>query len=98
MLVLSRMRDEKIVIGAAGDVITKPIELTVVDIRSSGKVRFGIDAPQHITADRFEVYEAKKRDGSIHDIGIRVTAETVFSLMEQIAELKAQILKLKGAR
>ncbi len=54
MLVLSRHRDESIMIG--DDVV-----ITVVDIRGD-KVRLGIDAPQHIPVHRQEVYEAIKRE------------------------------------
>ena len=54
MLVLSRHRDESIMIG--DDVV-----ITVVDIRGD-KVRLGIDAPQEIPVHRQEVYEAIKRE------------------------------------
>jgi carbon storage regulator len=54
MLVLSRHRDESIMIG--DDVV-----VTIVDIRGD-KVRLGIDAPQHIPVHRQEVYEAIKRE------------------------------------
>lgn len=54
MLVLSRHRDETIIIG-------DDIELTVVDIRGD-KVRLGIKAPSHISVHRKEVYEAIKRE------------------------------------
>ena len=54
MLVLSRQRDEIIVIG-------DDIEITVVDIRGE-KVRLGITAPPHISVHRKEVYEAIKRE------------------------------------
>ena len=50
MLVLSRQRDETIMIGDS-------IELTVVDIRGD-KVRLGIQAPADIAIHRKEVYEA----------------------------------------
>lgn len=50
MLVLSRHRDETIMIG-------DDIELTVVDIRGD-KVRLGIKAPSNIPVHRKEVYEA----------------------------------------
>ncbi|MEM8834731.1 MAG: carbon storage regulator CsrA [Planctomycetota bacterium] len=50
MLVLSRQRDETIMIGDA-------IEVTVVDIRGD-KVRLGITAPTRIAVHRKEVYEA----------------------------------------
>jgi carbon storage regulator len=54
MLVLSRQRDETIVIG-------DDIEITVVDIRGE-KVRLGINAPAHVPVHRKEVYEAIKRE------------------------------------
>ena len=54
MLVLSRHRDESIMIG--DDVV-----VTIVDIRGD-KVRLGIDAPQSIPVHRQEVYEAIKRE------------------------------------
>ncbi len=54
MLVLSRHRDESIMIG--DDVI-----VTIVDIRGD-KVRLGIDAPQDIPVHRQEVYEAIQRE------------------------------------
>lgn len=55
MLVLSRQRDETIMIG-------DDIEITVVDIRGE-KVRLGINAPAHVPVHRKEVYEAIKREG-----------------------------------
>ena len=54
MLVLSRQRDETIMIG-------DDVEITVVDIRG-GKVRLGITAPRRIQVHRKEVYEAIKRE------------------------------------
>jgi carbon storage regulator len=54
MLVLSRHRDESIMIG--DDVV-----VTIVDIRGD-KVRLGIDAPQDIPVHRQEIYEAIKRE------------------------------------
>ena len=53
MLVLSRHKDEVIMLG--DDII-----LTVVDIRGD-KVRLGIDAPQDIPVHRKEVYDAIKQ-------------------------------------
>ena len=50
MLVLSRQRDETIMIG-------DDIEVTVVDIRGD-KVRLGINAPKEISVHRKEVYDA----------------------------------------
>lgn len=54
MLVLSRQRDETIMIG-------DDIELTVVDIRGD-KVRIGIKAPAHVAVHRKEIYDAIKRE------------------------------------
>ena len=54
MLVLSRQKDETIMIG-------DDVEITVVDIRGD-KVRLGITAPPHIPVHRKEVYEAIQRE------------------------------------
>jgi carbon storage regulator len=54
VLVLSRQRDETIIIG-------DDIEVTVVDIRGD-KVRLGINAPKHVPVHRKEVYEAIRRE------------------------------------
>jgi len=54
MLVLSRKKDEKIVIG---DRIT----IMVIDIRGD-KVRLGIEAPRDVAVHRQEVYEAIRRE------------------------------------
>ena len=58
MLVLSRQRDETIMIG-------DDIEITVVDIRGN-KVRLGIKASPQIPVHRKEVYEAIKRNNSAY--------------------------------
>ena len=54
MLVLSRHRDESIIIG-------DNIVVTIVDIRGD-KVRFGIDAPKDIPVHRQEVYKAIQQE------------------------------------
>ena len=54
MLVLSRQRDESIMIG-------DNIVITVVDIRGD-KVRLGITAPTEVPVHRQEVYEAIQRE------------------------------------
>ena len=54
MLVLSRQRDESIIIG-------DNIVITIVDIRGD-KVRLGIQAPKEIPVHRQEVYEAIQRE------------------------------------
>ncbi|MDP6046072.1 MAG: carbon storage regulator CsrA [Phycisphaerae bacterium] len=53
MLVLSRQRDQSIIIG-------DNIEITVVDIRGE-KVRLGISAPPHIPVHRKEIYDSIKK-------------------------------------
>jgi len=54
MLVLSRQRDESIIIG-------DNIVVTIVDIRGD-KVRLGIDAPTEVPVHRREVFEAIQRE------------------------------------
>ena len=54
MLVLSRKRDERIIIG-------DNIVITVVEIRGD-KVRLGIDAPVEVPVHREEVYAALQRN------------------------------------
>jgi cytosine/creatinine deaminase len=54
MLVLSRQRDQTVMIG-------DDIEVTVVDVRGD-KVRLGINAPKHVAVHRKEVYEAIRRE------------------------------------
>jgi carbon storage regulator len=54
MLVLSRHRDESIVIG-------DDIVVTIVDIRGD-KVRLGIQAPSHVSVHRQEIYDAIQRE------------------------------------
>jgi carbon storage regulator len=54
MLVLSRQRDESIIIG-------ENIVVTIVDIRGD-KVRLGIQAPVEVPVHRREVFEAIQRE------------------------------------
>ncbi len=54
MLVLSRQRDESIVIG-------NNIVVVVVDIRGD-KVRLGVEAPKEVPVHRREVFEAIRRN------------------------------------
>lgn len=56
MLVLSRHRDETIMIG-------DDIEITIVDIKGD-KVRIGINAPREVQVHRKEVYESIKRENT----------------------------------
>ena len=50
MLVLSRSKDESVMIG-------DEVEITIIDVRGD-KVRLGITAPRSIAVHRKEVYEA----------------------------------------
>jgi carbon storage regulator len=54
MLVLSRRRDESIMIG-------DDVEITIVDVRGD-KVRLGITAPKSIPVHRREIYDAIQRE------------------------------------
>jgi carbon storage regulator len=54
MLVLSRQRDESIIIG-------DNVVVTIVDVRGD-KVKLGIEAPQDVSVHRREVYEAIRRE------------------------------------
>jgi carbon storage regulator len=56
MLVLSRKRDERIVIG--GNIV-----ITVIEVRGD-KVRLGIEAPVDVPVHRQEVYDAIQRDSA----------------------------------
>jgi carbon storage regulator len=57
MLVLSRQRDESIVIG-------DNVVVTIVDIRGD-KVRLGIQAPDEVPVHRREVYDAIRRENGL---------------------------------
>lgn len=59
MLVLSRQKDESIVIG-------DDIKITIVDVRGD-KVRLGIEAPREVPVHRIEVYEAIQREKAAKD-------------------------------
>lgn len=52
MLVLTRKKEEQIVIG-------EDIVITVVEI-ANGRVKLGIRAPRHLDVDRREVSERKR--------------------------------------
>lgn len=56
MLVLSRKKDEVIMVGE--------IKIAVVDIRGD-KVRLGIHAPKDVPVHRLEVYEAIQREKKV---------------------------------
>ena len=54
MLVLSREKDESIMIG-------DDVEITIVDVRGN-KVRLGINAPREISVHRKEIYLAIQKE------------------------------------
>ena len=60
MLVLSRKKDESIIIN-------DNIVVTVVEIRGD-KVRLGFDAPKEVPIHRREVYDAIKRSEAENDV------------------------------
>jgi carbon storage regulator len=59
MLVLSRQKDESIMIG-------DEVEITIVDVRGD-KVRLGITAPKSIAVHRREIYDAIQREKKSKD-------------------------------
>ncbi len=63
MLVLSRQKDESIMIG-------DNVEITIVDVRGD-KVRLGISAPRDVTVHRKEIYLAiqKEKEAGIDSKG-----------------------------
>lgn len=58
LLVLSRHRDESIVVAVDGKVVA---EILVVDIRGD-KARLGVSAPKSVAVHRREVWDAIQRD------------------------------------
>jgi len=60
MLILSRKRDQDIVIGAGENQVV----VRVIEIRGD-KVRLGIEAPKHVPVHRREVAELIKRESLI---------------------------------
>ncbi len=73
MLVLSRQKDQTIMIGDL-------IEITVVEVRGD-KVRLGIAAPVSIPVHRKEVYEAIQRE---NQEAARATVDDVSTLERSI--------------
>ncbi len=59
MLVLSRQKDESIMIG-------DDVEITIVDVRGD-KVRLGINAPRNIAVHRKEIYNAIQNEKENHE-------------------------------
>jgi carbon storage regulator len=64
MLVLSRQKDESIMIG-------DEVEITIVDVRGD-KVRLGITAPKNIPVHRREIYDAIQREKAQKDSALHL--------------------------
>jgi carbon storage regulator len=54
MLVLTRKIGEKLILNNG------EIEVTVLDTKN-GQVKIGVNAPKHVSVDREEIFQAKKR-------------------------------------
>lgn len=61
MLVLSRQKDESIMIG-------DDVEITIVDVRGD-KVRLGINAPRNIAVHRKEIFLAIQKEKEGQKVG-----------------------------
>jgi carbon storage regulator len=61
MLVLTRERDESIIVTVPPSAEPVDIVVTIVDIRGD-KVRLGINAPPEVPVHRQEVYESIQRE------------------------------------
>jgi len=61
MLVLSRQKDESIMIG-------DDVEITIVDVRGD-KVRLGINAPRNIAVHRKEIFLAIQKEKESQKVG-----------------------------
>ena len=83
MLVLSRQRDESIMIG-------DDVEIVIVDIRGN-KVRLGITAPREIPVHRREVYDAIQREKAEKEVKAeeKVKAEKEAKVKEKAKAKKA---------
>lgn len=78
MLVLSRHRDESVMIG-------EDVRITVVDIRGD-KARLGVDAPLEVPVHRQEVFDAIRRAGSSPGLAMRMAmAVRLHNHIHQIA-------------
>lgn len=80
MLVLTRKRDESIIIG-------DDIKITIVDVRGD-QVKVGIDAPRSIPVHREEVYkeiQAENRRAAIHPGAVELSPE-----VEQLGKLLSE--------
>ena len=91
MLVLSRKKNEKIIVG-------RNITITVVDIQN-GRVRLGIDAPKDVPVLRNELINWKNDGGTTIDEEKRQakkSAETIDINLENIGEDTVDTDSLSG--
>ncbi len=65
MLVLTRQKDERIVVVVPPSDKPTTVEILVADILGS-KARIGVDCPRHVSVDRKEIYEAKMAEKASH--------------------------------
>lgn len=79
MLILSRKKDESLIIGGE-------IEIKIVEI-SDGKVRIGINAPKNIDVHRKEIYDLIQAENTL-------SSESK-SKVERLAEVLSSISKDK---
>lgn len=63
MLVLTRQKDESIIIG-------DDIEIVIVDVRGD-RVRLGINAPREISVHRKEIYDAIQKEKATAEIRMK---------------------------
>jgi carbon storage regulator len=93
MLVLSRQRDESIMIG-------DDVEITIVDVRGD-KVRLGITAPKSVAVHRREIYDAIQRekaekaqaDGQAAPVQAQTPAETPVASSPELKKPEKEHLK-----
>jgi carbon storage regulator len=65
MLVLTRKKDERVVIGPLPDGTV--IDVIIVELRGD-KVRLGIDAPKNVPVNRQEVFVAKSKEWNLQTL------------------------------
>ncbi len=82
MLVLSRQRDESIMIG-------DDVEITIVDVRGD-KVRLGIAAPKEIPVHRREIYDAIQREKAAKKASAEQAEKTAQAEPEKVTEKEPQ--------
>ncbi len=87
MLVLSRQRDETIMIG-------DEIEITIVDIRGD-KVRLGIQAPRQVQVHRKEVYEAIRSENTIASRVQIDDLSVAKKRLQNVSRLTAHVAQMK---